>query len=276
MRADRPSMAALRRVVFKHSAGGPEIGSWPARRLARPSAVYGTWAALRLGASADGVTSACALASALGSIAVGTGTRRGFVAGATLHVLAYWLDHVDGQVARWRGTAGLKGVYLDYLMHHAQALGLGFALGYGLARSTGELAWSLAGFLVASGWTFLSLHNDCRYKAFFQRLKREPASYRVVGGSGDRPSAPMSWPGRGLGRWTWPLAKACEPHAVLAGLVALATLAIVSPTGWMLAWKLAVGSMAVVAPGLALARIARAARRDAPGAEFDRWFRVDA
>ena len=275
MSPDKPSLAHLRTSVFKHSAGGPEIGSWPARRLARPSAVLGTWAAVRLGASADSVTAASALSAALGAVAIGAGSRRLFVAGTCLQLLAYWLDHVDGQVARWRGTAGVKGVYLDYLMHHAQALGLGFALGFGLSRLTGELLWSLVGFLIAAGWTFLSLHNDCRYKAFFQRLKRDSATYRVIGGSGDRPGAPMGWPSRGLGRWTWPASKACEPHGVLAGLVGLSALAVVDPSAWTIAWKLVVATMAALAPSLAMARIARAARRDAPGAEFARWFRVD-
>ena len=50
----------------------------------------------------------------------------------------------------------------------------------------------------ARGWTLLGLHNDCRYKAFFQRLKAATASYRVDGGSGGRPRPPAPWPRRGL------------------------------------------------------------------------------
>src|SRR5262249_7432508 len=119
--------------------------------------------------------------------AVALGTRAGFVVGVAVAHLAFWLDHVDGQVARWRGAASLDGVYLDYLMHHAAALSLGFALGYGLAARTGDPRWAAAGFAVALGWAGLGLHNDCRYKAFFQRLKRESRAYRVDGGSGRRP-----------------------------------------------------------------------------------------
>ena len=95
--------------------------------------------------------------------------------------MAFWLDHVDGQVARWRGTASLDGVYLDYLMHHAAT----FSSASGSATAwPPERATPLGGGGVRdrAGWTFLSLHNDCRYKAFFQRLKRE-SGYRVDGGA---------------------------------------------------------------------------------------------
>ena len=51
------------------------------------------------------------------------GRGRGSSSGVVLAHLAFWLDHVDGQVARWRGTASLDGVYLDYLMHHAREPG---------------------------------------------------------------------------------------------------------------------------------------------------------
>ena len=88
-------------------------------------------------------------------------------------ILGYWLDHVDGQVARWRGTACLGGVYFDYMMHHLAMMALGFALGFGLTMRGGSPLWSVAGFLIAAGWTILNLHNDCRYKAWFQRLKRD-------------------------------------------------------------------------------------------------------
>ena len=85
-------------------------------------------------------------------MAIGTGDRLLFVVGVVLAQLGFWLDHVDGQVARWRGTSSLDGVYLDYLMHHAANLALGFALGYGLAVRLGDLRWTIAGFAIGLGW----------------------------------------------------------------------------------------------------------------------------
>ncbi|HWE35825.1 MAG TPA: CDP-alcohol phosphatidyltransferase family protein [Isosphaeraceae bacterium] len=268
---DRPTLAELRARSQKERYR--EVGNWLARRVGRPSAIFGTWLAVRLGLSAHQVTLASLLAGLAAAGAIATGTRLGFVAGVALAHLAFWLDHVDGQVARWRGTSSLDGVYFDYLMHHAASLALGFALGHGLAVRSGDPSWSAAGFSIAAGWAFLGLHNDCRYKAFFQRLKREARSYRVDGGDGGRPAPPAPWPRRGRGFWTWPAYKSCEPHAVLLALTALAPLAIIAPTWWLSAWRIGVVAMAMLAPTLAVGRSARAIARGAVGVEFDRWFR---
>ncbi|HEV3165445.1 MAG TPA: CDP-alcohol phosphatidyltransferase family protein [Isosphaeraceae bacterium] len=268
---ERPTLAELRTRV--HKARHREIGNWLARKVARPSAVYGTWVAVRWGASAHQVTLATLASSAAAAVAIGTGSRAGFMLGVLLAHLAFWLDHVDGQVARWRGTASLSGVYFDYLMHHAANLCLGFSLGYGLAARTGDLRWTAAGFAVALGLAGLNLHNDCRYKAFFQRLKRETRSYRVDGGSGGSPAPALPWPRRGWRALTWPAYKACEPHSVLIGLTLLAVVALVAPRAWLTLWQGAVLFLALLAPVLAAARAARSIARRAVEDEFDRWFR---
>ncbi len=48
---DRPTLAELRARV--HKQHHRTIGNWLARRVGRPSAVYGTWLAVRLGVSAN-------------------------------------------------------------------------------------------------------------------------------------------------------------------------------------------------------------------------------
>jgi hypothetical protein len=271
MTGRHPTLAELRASV--HKGRHREIGNFLARRVARPSAIYGTWAAIRLGLSAHQVTLGATLASLASAVAIASGDRPGFVLGVLLAHLAFWLDHVDGQVARWRGTAGLDGVYLDYLMHHASTMALGFGLGQGLAMRTGDPRWSAAGFAIACGWTFLSLQNDCRYKAFFQRLKAVSGSYRVDGGAGGRPSPPSPWPRRGRAMLTWPAYKACEGHVILVGLTAMAGLALVAPETWLTSWRWGVRGMAVLAPILAIARISKAVAGGAVEAEFARWFR---
>ncbi len=236
--------------------------------------MYGTWVAVRLGFGAHQVTLAALLSSLAGASAIGLGSRLGFILGvAGLH-LGFWLDHVDGQVARWKRTVSLDGVYLDYLMHHLVNLAVGFALGYGLARRLGDPSWAIAGFAIAVGWALLALHNDCRYKAFFQRLKSSSASYRVEGGRGGRPAPPWSWPVKGLGVLSWPALKSCEPHVVLMALTGLAVMAVVHPPLWQGCWRIVVEIMAVLAPALGAARTARAVTRGASEAEFARWFQA--
>ncbi len=266
-----PTLAELEQRV--HKQRHREIGNWLARRVARPTAVYGTWLAVRLGMSAHQVTILALLVGGAGCIAVGTGTLAGFVGGIALLHLWFWLDHVDGQVARWWDSASLDGVFFDYLMHHVMNLLLGFALGYGLAARTGDTSWAIAGCAMALGWSILGLANDCRYKAFFQRLKREGASYRVDGGSGGRPAPPAPWPMQGRAFLTWPAYKACEPHVVLIGLSLLTCLALLAPTLWEAGWKWTARGMALMAPTLAFGRCARLVSRGAVATEFDAWFR---
>lgn len=271
MSADRPTLAQLRAVVQKRRHH--EIGNWLARRVARPSAIYGTWLAVRLKITANQATFAALVASLGGALAIGTGDRGAFVVGVALCHLAFWLDHVDGQIARWRGTASLDGVYYDYLMHHVWNLALGFALGFGLAVRTGRLFWAPVGFTIAVGWTVLSLHNDCRYKAFFQRLKSSSESYRVDGGAGGRPAPPPSWPRRGRAAVTYPFYKACEPHVVLLGLTVLAALAAVDSGVWLACWSACTMATALAAPLLGAARVARSVSRGSTETEFRAWFR---
>ncbi|WP_152053339.1 CDP-alcohol phosphatidyltransferase family protein [Tautonia marina] len=273
MTQSRPTLAELRRRELY----GPDarIGNLLARWFARPTAIYGTWLAVRLGLSAHQLTVASLVAALAGAASLASGSQLGFVAGALLSLLAFWLDRVDGQVARWRGTVGINGVYLDYLMHHAASMAQGFALGFGLAARTGSLGWAAAGAFVSAGWMFLSLQNDCRYKAFFQPLKRSPGAFRVEGGAGGRPSPAPPWPRRGIGMLTWPSYKVCEPHVVLMALQGMAVLAVVEPSVWEWVWKGYVGGMAVLAPALATARIARAVWKGAVEEEFARWFRPE-
>lgn len=83
---------------------------------------------------------------------------------------------------------------------------------------------------------------------------------------------PAPWTGRGLSAFTWPLAKACEPHVVLLALTALAVLALVAPASWTLLWKAGVIESACVASALAIGRSARLVMRGQVDAEFDTWF----
>lgn len=272
MRSARPTLSELRAVVQKPRHR--EIGNWLARRVGRPSAVYGTWLAVRLGGSAHQITFAALVVGLAGAGALATGDRLGFVAAAALGHLAFWLDHVDGQVARWRETASLDGVYYDYMMHHVVNMAVGFALGFGLAVRTGRIEWAAVGFAIALGWTVLSLHNDCRYKAFFERLKSASGSYRINGGAGGRPAPAPGWPRRGLGVLSYPAQKACEPHVVLLCLTAGALLALLSPWVWEWCWRAYAGAMAVGAPLLGAARIQRAVARRATEAEFQAWFQL--
>ncbi len=266
----RPSLAALRQAELQ--SDDARIGNWLARYFARPTAVYGTWLATRLGLSAHSVTLASLLTALFGVLLIGTGSPLGFLLGVYCQFLAFWLDRVDGQIARWTNTTSLSGVYFDYLMHHLVTLCLGFGLGYGLAVETGALYWNAAGAAAAIGWATLSFHHDTRYKAFFQPLKRATGAFLVKGGAGGRPTLPSPWPRQGLRRFTWPAYKSCEQHMVLTALGLIAVVGSVAPTTGVWLKALYLATMAVIAPILAMARISRAIRVCSAEEEFAAWF----
>ena len=268
-----PTLAELRARVQKDRHR--EIGNWLARRVG--AAVGGLrhvaggrgWGSRRTRSRSPRWPSASRRpwrsARARGS---------GSSSGVALAHLAFWLDHVDGQVARWRGTASLDGVYFDYLMHHAANLTLGFALGYGLAARIGRPALGGRG-----------LRDRARLGRSepAQRLPLQGLLPAAEARDADlsrrrrqrRPARAARRPGRGgaCAALTWPAYKACEPHVVLIGLTGLAVLAMLAPAAWLALWR--VGRAAAWPRLLPCspwhARRARS-NRGATETEFARWF----
>lgn len=159
---------------------GRTVGHWLARHWARPAALRLTWWVVRWPITAHAVTR-LALVIALAGVAVcAAGTPRGFVTGVLILHLWYVLDHVDGQVARFRRCETVSGVYFDFWMHHIVNLAVPIALGYGVAHESGELLWSAVGAALAVGLAGLALSDDCRYKAFHGMLAREGGWWREL------------------------------------------------------------------------------------------------
>lgn len=249
-------------------------GNWMARRLARPAALHVTRLVLPLGIGAHCLTLVATLVGLTAAVAFAYGNRAGLIGGAGLLQLWYLLDHVDGQVARYRGTASLSGVYLDYLMHYVVHAACPFGLGWGLFVQTGEPLWMLAGFLGSTGATLQGLAADFRLKAFFQRLKWLEGEHRVQGGGGGRPGPAVAPPSM---QNPWRLVaylaqKLCEMHVVMNLLTALALASLIFPATAQRGIALFVGLFALLAPSLALFRVARSVACDLPEREYAQWF----
>ena len=247
------------------------VGNWFARRVSRPAALRITWLVLPTGVTAHTVTLvawACGLAAAA---AFAWGTAGAWLLGAVLWQLWYLLDHVDGQVARYRGRATLDGVQLDYTMHHTLNVLLPVGLGYGVGVWSGAPAWVWAGVAWGLGALLLSMEHDVRTKAFIQRLKRLHGELRVVGGGGGRP-APTPPAPRGLARRAgWLAHKLCEMHVVMNVVTLLALGQLLLARG-LAPGAILVAAMALLALLLAIVRLARSLRREAAEQEFAAWF----
>lgn len=109
------------------------------------------------------VTSLTLALAVAGAILIATGERAAFNWGAGIFVLARFLDHFDGELARLQGTSSSFGYYYDYV-----AGGIGYAAlftGLGIGHAGGALgAWALvlgaAGAVAALASLFLNLGID--------------------------------------------------------------------------------------------------------------------
>ncbi len=250
------------------------LGNWMARRVTRPAALRITWVVEPWGVSANMATLAAWASAAGAACAFAWGNVAGWIAGAVLLQLWYLLDHVDGQLARLRGTASLDGVQLDYLMHHTTNLLVPLGVGYGLFVRRAEPLWLVAGLVWGVALLLITLQHDARYKAFFQRLKRLHGRLEVEGGGGGRPTAQPAVPHTPARLAAWTARKWCEAHVMmnLLGGVALVQLAL--GDGGLVAGRLYTLVSTMVAAAVALWTIVRSQARGEAEREFAAWYRV--
>jgi len=250
------------------------MGNWMARHVARPAALRITRVVAPWGVSANAATLAAWGCGVAGAAAFGWGTVWGWILAAVMLQLGYLLDHVDGQLARWQGTASLDGVQLDYLMHHTIHLLVPLGIGWGLFVRTAEPLWALGGLLWGVSLLLITLPHDARYKAFIQRLKRVHGRLHVDGGGGGRPEPQPPIP-----RHPWPLAawiarKACEMH-VMTNMLALTALAqLLTGDTRLLFGSIVLVLAAPTAAAVAVWTIVRSQQRHTAEEEFAAWYRV--
>ena len=113
-----------------------------------------SWAIVRhTSLSADGVTALSILAGLVAAALVLPQRPEANVAAVLLLQLAYIFDCVDGEVARIRGTAGLRGKYLDLIGHMIQNRALYAAAAIVLIDVAGGAWWAIGLGLLAIGFT---------------------------------------------------------------------------------------------------------------------------
>jgi phosphatidylglycerophosphate synthase len=105
------------------------------------------WAARR-GLTPNQVTSISLAVGVLAAAAFATGERAGLVAGAILLQLAFTLDCVDGQLARYTRTFTNFGAWLDSIFDRAKEYLVYTGLAVGASRA-GDPIWLLAGAMLA-------------------------------------------------------------------------------------------------------------------------------
>ncbi len=92
--------------------------TWQGMHICRPISIYITSLFLRLGVSADAATVVFLVCGITGSLLLISANDMIFFAGALLLEISYVLDHVDGEIARYRKQSSLTGVYFDKICHY--------------------------------------------------------------------------------------------------------------------------------------------------------------
>jgi phosphatidylserine synthase len=203
------------------------VGNWMARHITRDMALPVTWLLLYTPLTANHVTVLAIGVILLAGGAFWAGSASSIAGGVILFQLWYLLDHVDGQIARARKSASVTGVFFDSVMHHIVNLTVLISLGAGSFRESGEEAYLIAGSMGAVSMTLFQALYDCKYRAYFQEIKRrlhagnavtlEPAT-RLGEKMGATASKQLSFPRRIYSG----MHKLCEVHVFMNILTAAA------------------------------------------------------
>lgn len=149
-----------------------EVGNWMVRHIERPLALYVTWFLVKTPVSANQVTLASIGVAFLGSLLFIPASPWSFLTGVIFFHIWYLLDHVDGQVARYRKSESLSGVYFDFLSHYLVNAFFFFALGTRAYFEQGSGLFLFLTFTAGIGSMMQGIFYDTRYKAIFQRLEK--------------------------------------------------------------------------------------------------------
>ncbi len=269
---NRPTLDELRERCPK--PGASHLGNWMARRVARPMALHITRVIIPWGITAHAVTLMATLVAVASAIAFGFGSIFGCLLGVGLLQLWYLLDHVDGQLARYHGTASLDGVQLDYLMHHLVNVIVPVGIGWGLFMNHGQPLWGLVGFVWGLALLTIGLWHDCRYKAFVQRLKWVCGELHVSGGGGSVPTQDTAIPTSTVKLFVWLLRKSCEIHIVMNLLSAVAVVAWCLADTRLNSVAATVALLCSAALLVAIGSIMNSLKQQASEQEFAAWYRV--
>jgi len=166
-RPERPTIDELRAVCQPPAVRGRRTAEhWLGDLYQRRISLHVTRVLLRLGFSANAVTWLM-IVTGWGSAAVLLipGVTGG-AASAVLTQLQMQWDASDGEVARWRGTTGAYGIFLDKVGHYSVeafipiALGIRAAGGAGAVADGRHLGWTTVGALLAVGVLLNKALND--------------------------------------------------------------------------------------------------------------------
>lgn len=186
-----PSVGELKAICRK----GDLDPFWISNIFWRPFSIYVTWLLIRFGVRSNQVTFASALLAVAGSLVLLVLTDATLVASVVLTQAFFLLDHVDGEIARFRAqpvahTEDHSGRFFDVLVHYLQGPSLYYCLGAGLALAESDPRWAILGAVggvagsgfprLVAAWTLLpsaAARSDAAFRRFMAHVNQFNAAY---------------------------------------------------------------------------------------------------
>jgi len=216
------SLEELNRIVQKPDY--KKVGNWMARNVTRDMALPLTRLFLHTPITANQVTFLSFVSALAGCAFLALGGKVGVLVGAFLIQLWYLLDHVDGQVARYRNQSSLTGIYFDYVIHYVVHAGIFFGIGAGVYLKTGNAIYMAVGGAAGTAVILLNLVYDVQYKAFFHRIVKAE-HIRIKSDKGEKGTGSSS-EGDIIRKGFSYLHKICEVHVVMNLITLLAIIGL--------------------------------------------------
>lgn len=198
------------------------VGNWMVRHFERDAALPITWLLLHTPATANQVTLVALLIGISSGFFMANPSGPVFFFGTMLLQFWYLLDHVDGQIARYRKSTSFDGVFFDFIMHHIVGFVPLFAAGWSLFVRSGSEAALLLGFIASVSHELIALLNDCRAKALYSYILTRKSGTKlapITQAPVDVNKQPKYTPD--LRRIFSFLHKTCEAHVVMNVLTVL-------------------------------------------------------
>ncbi len=192
------------------------------RTFLRDAALPMTWLLLHTPVTANQITLISLLIGLAGVCFMALPGPGLFLLGAVFLQLWYYLDHVDGQIARYRGTACLSGRFFDFITHHLIHGVLFFGLGFYVYGETQSVFFLVLGFIVSVSMMMFNLIHDTKYKTFFEKLEKMDTVY--VRRDAAAPTAERAAPKSGAHLAFSVMHKLCEIHVAMNILTLAAVL----------------------------------------------------
>lgn len=248
-------------------------GNWMVRHILRDAALPITWLLLHFKVTANQVTFASLMVGLCGIAFFSFSSREWFFIGTIALQFWYLLDHVDGQIARYRKTASLTGRFFDFLTHHLIHTVIFFSLGVYMAQASGRFFYIVWGFILSMLILSFNLIHDSKSKAFIEKMLT-CKTIRVNTESGFTDSAvemPLAF-NSGRNIFTW-IHKLCEIHVLMNLFTLCATI--------QLFWhefpgrELLFFGYSILIPVLAVGKITYVILNQKCDQEFNRHFKTE-